>query len=647
MVRRRVGAPTSIGGDISQYNDPDVLRSLLNLADIESLANTEAPPAPTDLMGTSQDPKNFADVAGVQEFEDIRAQPQPDDYLNTLKRISNLPLAMSDNDELRQDALENLQSYDEPEPAAEAPRKYDSSNPNDVISQLASLPASLRDDDSFRDDYLQDMQDKGRNVEVEAGSLPRNAQGQLKDPLEHIRSMVEADQSLMDELPEETRAMLQQNEPNPEKAFNQPELTPIAEAKIIPPGQPVTAQDVEQYPEQTVKEGAVEQAMQDPTILEDLAKLNGMKEIPEEYLAKANEWQNALTKRQDQLTAEEQSLLNKAEMGEFSTLDKIILGIAVAIPILMAIRYGAGAGLASAGEGLKGFASGLQQEQKSVNDKNTKAQERMGDIQKERLQLGEKDIEVNKKLLDSIPDKSARDFLKGKKIKQIGDKIGISIGDEKGALWLDANQLETSDEGVTQAKKYMDEAKHTVGLLNKAGRVIDEVSDLLNAAPDDIGMWDALKSNWGWFTSAGGNNPFGGKPLMIDVQDKDGKVRKVNFFEALKQKTTALQDVYNKVNLARAALTSNVLEHWAGILGDPKDMGEWMTGQSIQTVRDKTASLKDFLNEGATEVMIGNGFLREPLERAYPGNQMQPLESEDSVVRKIRENPEAYRSKVK
>jgi hypothetical protein len=183
--------------------------------------------------------------------------------------------------------------------------------------------------------------------------------------------------------------------------------------------------------------------------------------------------------------------------------------------------------------------------------------------------------------------------------------------------------------------------------MNKANETVDDVLNILDALPENTGLWEAIKSNWGWFTSTGGKNPLGGQPAMIDVKDKDGNVRKVNAFEILKQKTAALQDVYNKINLGRSALTSNVVDHWGAILGDPKDLSEWMTGQDLNTVKDKTSSLKEFLNQGATEKLVGNGFLREPLEAKYPSKSDTPLKSQDSVINKIRNQPEAYRSKVK
>jgi hypothetical protein len=629
------------------------LKGLLNLADIGALSGAQAPTAPMDLMGASQEPQNFEEIAGVQQYETPQPTKEEPDYLNTLRQISQLPMAMSDSDELRQDALENLESYDQanarpqqnpnPNPIQQPGANLD---PNDVMSQLASLPAYQQDSDLEREEALQGMQDQSNmKANVPVDGLPRTQSGDLQDPLEHIRAMVEQDPSLMDELPEETRGMLEGSEPNAEKAFTP--QSPPQEAKIIPPEQPVTEQDIESYPDQTVRAGAVEQAAQDPLILEDLARLNGMKEIPEEDLARAAQWQNAYSKRLDQLSEEEKGLLQKAESGDLSNLDKFLIGVAIAIPVLMGLRYGAGGFLASAGKGLEGYAGSVEKTQKLDSERSAKASERMGDIQKERLNLGEKDIEVNQKLLNAIPDKQAREFLKDRKIRQIGDRVGISTGDEKDALWFDGNQLETSDEGIKEARKNLSDAKEKIGMMNKGNQVVDDVLEILNAMPENTGAWEAIKSNWGWFTSAGGKNPFGGAPLMIDVKDKDGNIRKVNAFEILKQKTAALQDVYNKINLGRAALTSNVVEHWSAILGDPKDMSEWMTGQDLNTVKDKTKSLKDFLNQGATDQLVGAGFLREPLEAKYPSKTDKPLESTDNVINKMRNQPEAYRPKVK
>lgn len=663
MVKRTVSNQLAFGAYA-----PDIMRAWGKLF---GLSSQEEPVAQNsdliaEIQGTSQDPADFNQInGGMPQFQDIRQnqvkQPNPDDFLDNLRAISQLPLAVSESDELRQDALENLDNYKrERQPKMEeAPLARKAQlDPNEVMKQLASLPMMVRDSDLEREDVMANMQkqaeDKEREAEnlaeVEVEGLPKTQTGQLQDPLEFIRKQVDNNPDLMEKLPEQTRAKLQETMPNEQKGFVRPPQSPEAskpEVKLIPPGQPITEQDLDKHPEKNVEEGAVEKGRQDPQIMDDLKRLNGFKDIPPKALDAAKEWQDALTKREESLNAKERSLLDKAESGQLTTADKVILGIAIAIPILLALRYGATAGLLSAGEGLKGYASSVQQQDKQRKDQKAESLKQKDEIEKERLQLREKSIDINKKLLDGIPDKAAREFLKDKKVVSLGDRIGIKVGDEKDALVLDANQLETSDEGVKQAREYVKEAKDTIGLLNKANKVIDETLDVLDAMPKDTGAWEAIKSNWGWFTSAGGLNPFGGAPLTIDIQDKDGKVRKVNAFEMLKQKTTALQDIYNKVNLARAALTSNVIDHWGGILGDPKDLNEWMTGQSLQTVIDKTQSLKDFLNEGATEVMVGHGFLREPLEKVYQGNRNQPLQSQDNIINQMRANPQAFKSKVK
>ncbi len=63
-------------------------------------------------------------------------------------------------------------------------------------------------------------------------------------------------------------------------------------------------------------------------------------------------------------------------------------------------------------------------------------------------------------------------------------------------------------------------------------------------------------------------------------------------------------------------------------------------------MKDKTTSLKDFLNEGAIEGLTGHGFLREPLEQRYSTKQIQPLKSQESVINDMRANPKDYMNKV-
>lgn len=626
-MARRVG----IGSNFDE--DSDILTGL---AFLQSLANRGSN-EDIDVSGTSGEPQEFLSQVGAPQFEDVRQNA----YLSNLRKIAQLPNALSEDADVRQDALASMT-----EPAASLP-------PGIQEEQLEGLSGEMG------------AADAARRVNVPTAGIPRTASGELIDPLEAIRMSVEADPSLLEGLPEKTRRKLASTPADRNRPFRRqteaaaqvedigaeptlpPETRPgdeliaprLAEARaerpIVPADQPITEEMIAEVPEPTLQPGAIEKVQGDELLMSDLQALaNG--DVPPEQLEMARQWQDISQKRRDLLDAEERALLTKAETGGLSTFEKIALGIAIAAPILIGLRYGGDAALAAAGEGLEAFGKYSAQQQKQGEDKLGRLQE----IQKERAAEAEKTLDINKKILDSIPDKAARGFLKGKKLQRFGDRIGIPTGDEGKALWLDASKFDASDEGVKRAREVVKEADETIGVMKDSNRVVNELLDIMDQIPANTNILDAVQR------SIQGLPVNIGKGPQIDVIGADGKVRKVDALSQIKQKVNLLQDLYNKQILGGTRLTGNVVTHWGGILGDPTRVGDWLS-QDLNTFKDTTRSLKDIMNSREVENLVGRGFLREPLEQQFPFGQSQVAQSEGNLFDEMRQNPEAFRKKVK
>lgn len=625
-------------------NLPNIFASLALLGNLDS--DQEGQLAPQDLAGTSQEPMDYNDVVETPQYTDVRQNqpPQPDDYIENLRKIANLPLAMSDDNELRQDALENMRPS-----VATLPPGIQEEQLEGLSGEMGAQQAAQREAPT--------------SMSFDTGMLPRTKSGQLQDPLEFLRQRVEEDPSLLESLPEETRQRLAETTPDAERAFvpetRQPEQNALPapatqpgeeqqapKLPLVPPEKPISEGMVEEYPDQKMEPGAVEAGFKDQQIVDDLANLAGGL-IPQEQQERAAQWQNVYTKRMEELNAEEKQLLQKAESGQLSTFDKVALGIAIAVPILIALRYGGTAGLLSAGEGLKGFAASYMQQQKQQGEQKAANKKRVEEIGKERLQLEEKDIDVNKKIMDSIEDKQARKFLRNKKFRQFGDNIGIGTGDEGQALWLDANKFDASDDGIKRAREVVKDADETIGIMRDSNKTLNEVLEILDQLPKNTGMWEAVKKNARWFTTAGGANPFGGDAPKIKMKGADGKMHDVDAFALLKQKINVLQDLYNKQVLGGTRLTGNVVTHWGGILGDPSSISDWLS-QDLNSFKDTTESLKNIMNSREVESLVGKGFLRAPLERQFPSYQNEVVESPDNRFDRLRaSNKDELRKKVK
>lgn len=606
-------------------NLPNIFANLALLGNLGD-QNEKGEEAPLDLYGTSQEPENFNESVATPQYTDVRQNEN--DYIENLRKIGNLPLAMSEDNNLRQDASENMRQIDPTLPFAVEEE------------QLEGLSGKMGQDQTMPQTHV----------------IPQNSQSQLSDPLEVIRQMTMKDPSLLELLPEETRQQLNQTTADIEKPFVPPqppipETTPpetpamVPETPIIPADTPITEEMVEKYPDQTMKAGAVEEGFADERIVNDLLDLAGGI-VPDEQIERAKQWNDVYTKRREELTAEQNQLLQQAESGNLSTFDKVALGIAVAIPILMALRYGAQAGLTSGGKALEGFGKTQLEQDKQQNEKEIQKSKRFGEVNKELVGLEEKDIDINKKILDSIPDKAARQFMKNKRIRGFGNNIGISTGDESDLLWLDAKKFDSSDEGIKRAREVVKDADATIGITKDANKTLNEVLEILNQLPKNTGAWEALTKQTQLATSAGGKYPSGGA-VKIKMKDENGKTHEVDALAILKQKINILQDLYNKQILGGTRLTGNVVTHWGGILGDPSSISDWFS-QDLNTFKDTTKSLKDTMNSRTVEELTGMGFLRNPLEKAFPSYQESHVESEDNRLDRLRQsNKDQLRKKVK
>jgi hypothetical protein len=624
-MARRVGMGTAFG------ENEDVLKGL---AFLQELVGKDRFPI-EDVAGTGEAPPESLPEAGATEFGDVRQN----EYLPNLRNLSYLPSALSDDQDVRRDADEGMNQQNQ---------AFGEEQMEGLGGEMGGALAS-NDEVGFNESMI-----------------PRNQKGEMMDPLEAIRMSVEENPDLMAGLPEETRQRLSATPTDRERAFvSTPEAPESAESveaemaglpvegeeppveavstapEIVPPSEPITEEMVASAPTKEPKKGAVKQLSEDDQLIHDLTLLS-KNTIPPEQLDRAKEWEDVLTKRRASLNEQEKALLQKAETKELSTFDKVAIGIALAAPILIGLRYGAAAGFISAGEGLTAGAKVYS----ALSPKSADNLKKMDAIQKAKIQLAEKDVEINKKMMDSITDKDVRNFLKGKKARKIGNQVGISTGDESGILWLDGRKFEMSDDGVKRAREVIKDADETIGVMKDSNKVVDEILGILDEIPQNTGMWDAIKKNAQWFTTVGGKNPFGGEGPRVDIRGPDGKVRRVDAMALLKQKINLMQDVYNKRVLGGNRLTNNVVNHWEGILGDPSRVQDWLT-QDLDTFKETTRSLKDIMNSREVESLVGEGFLRQPLETAFPSSRGELMESTDRGLDEIRRNPKAFKSKVK
>lgn len=405
--------------------------------------------------------------------------------------------------------------------------------------------------------------------------------------------------------------------------------------------------------------GAVELASKNPYVMEELSRLAGVGQMPEELVQYAKDWESALTKQMDALDEREKSLLSKFETGEMSDFDKVAIALAVAVPVIMGLMYGGAAFALSAGGILQSFGSSQKREE---TDKE-KAREELQSITKDKLKLREEGVKLKQDILGKIPNRETREYFRNKPLKEFGNDIGIGQGDESGVLWVNSNKIH-DNEDLKKVKERTKEAEELIGQVTNFNKALSSVEEIIEAIQDqEPGLFNVLASDYKVLESASpdkiGNSSLGDilsllaktpgikqKPVTIEVIGKNGKPVKINALDALQQSVKALQNDYNTAVLKGSRLTENVMKHWGGIMFDPTSITQFLSS-GVQGWSENARNLRNIMNRKIQEELVGYGFIRQPIQEAYPVNERTILRPVNAVNRDIVNNPDAYKSKVR
>lgn len=643
-------------------------------------------------------------------------------FLQTLGNLANfIPYIqqqqeMEDIPELRGTAAEEM------EEGIEFPQLPRNAAPRDemFVDDVPGIPEGIELlGDLAQTEAKEDALDSISETETPY-SLPHLPSGDLQDPLETIRMRIQEEPELEQYLPKETLEMLASTAPQPEKPFVPPQeemameekdrfLQPwergvetpktfpwepeeeveappadlteqITEESEEPEIPPAVQQVIEQPTKETITEedipeeglgamqGSVEAAQADPILQEKVKNLLKLKQgdVPPEVWEHAKMMEKIYTEKEENLNDQEKQLQQRLESGEMSTFDKVALGIALALPVIIGLTYGKEAFFSTVGGTLKGFSESMMKDSQMKD----KIQEKIGTVQKEREGIAEKRANLTKELLNNIENPALRKLLKnydvinviegpngdpevqaGKDAIVIGNDIGITAKDEDGVLWYDANVLR-DDEDVKNFRTAAQEGKQALAKMKDANKTLDDVMDMMKVIQEqNPSAYSALvqyiqPSENSWFSFGGAAVPKSLKALTVDVVGDNGEVRQVKALPMLKQKMTALQDVYNKEYLGGTRLTSNLLKHWQEIFPDPTSIGGWLKSD-FPTMVQQAQSFKNTLNQRAVENLAGLGFLREPLKQVLPVRGSDILQSTTIGMEDIEENPEKYKGLIK
>lgn len=726
-MKRRIKAPSAIGGGVDQYSDPEDVRGLLNLTNVQALADQQnmpmppggdLPPSPTPLPPLPSPGPNMSE-GGV---DDVRKnQPIPDEYLKGLKSQFDEQSAQPNTDPLAflpqmtqtepgialregnvpaksyeegfQDWAKNLEwnkefqkehgeapNLDDPNydyrsayDAGIEPQRY---APDDNRYHWPSNTAGGKELKSKdHPTYWKTQYQEKTGVNPDEMGVSQEKALKLLHQYEDVSDGDRAKEALLGlsnlgVLAGDEDSVIRENkiediasgQPQKEEATpqiqQQAQATPSTqtEVPVIPPEQEITETDVESYPQENLKThpGAVEAGLKDPLIKKDLSRLSGMTDpIEPELMDKITAAENIFATREEdiqkqhkELNESDKALLDRVQSKTLTTMDKIGIGIAILIPILIAMRYGVGTGLAAVGKMGEAYYKNEATKQKGSADLKESNIKTRDALEQEQLRNAASKLELESKLKSQNPNPEAREYMHGIEpiIEPLSGKTSIPTNDEDGILFLDDAQTDISKKGVEETRKKVDDAKKDIGLMKDFDRVLDEFKAIAEMFPKNSRMWNAVKANYEWFTSGAGVIPAGMK-FTIPRKNADGSITQVDAFAELKQKYMNVQDFYTKRILGNNRLTGSTTEHWGGILPDPSAMGTWMS-QGRDSLVGGVLGLRDLLHSRINESLSSQGFVREPLEKKFPVRKLDLLTPGESVNEQVRGNTNAFKKKV-
>lgn len=357
--------------------------------------------------------------------------------------------------------------------------------------------------------------------------------------------------------------------------------------------------------------GAVEEMLKDPMAMAQFGEITGIDYTPQ--LKEALKPYEALAKRAtDTLNEEEALIRQRFNEGKMTSQDKIMLGLAIAVPAIMAGIFGGGQAAAGA---ITGGLGGAAQSLIANQERGIEDRKRLGEIGKERLTIEGSKSDLSKKMKESLPEDSRRTALEGKKtiyFPETGES-GIKAGND--ALYYNAANLSKGD--IKNDLKVMAD-------LAKEGRERMEAVDSLYDVTNDLDNVYSQLMGQGYSSFvpsiAGKIIPGGENWMSAEVKDpKTGKNVKASVLVG--QLVEKGLDKYRTSQIGGSrAITEAMRTHFDALLGNPFKLDQALS------IADAKNMAESFQNIAAKEFISGmeaEGFLRPPLEQKF----LMPIEA--------------------
>lgn len=374
---------------------------------------------------------------------------------------------------------------------------------------------------------------------------------------------------------------------------------------------------------------AVETALANPEQKSILEKLYG-KEIDPTTMQEMKDAELALT---DQFTSEnERAAYYKKRIDEhgLTTQDKVIMGLALLAPAILAGIVGGPEGVLQAlGGGLEGMGTALQAD----SEQRSKDFEKLSETKEKQSEIQLKKAELKQTMLDAIPNAKLKKALQGRSIEEVvspdGDVEAYGISTASPDLFIDANRIHSE----ADLKRFDEKDVPEMKLANSTALTMNKTLDGLDYILDQIkekGMLDQkIKSD----------APF----LQDNIMTIDGDI--LNAGEALETIDQTLRDNYRIIKGIKG-FGPTVTEHFEGLLIGPYGKESAWKGRNKETVSSKARQFRSLINSSHEQNLESSGFLSQPFKKKVAESEQvkqgQLVREQNKRASFLRKNPKEW-----
>jgi hypothetical protein len=362
---------------------------------------------------------------------------------------------------------------------------------------------------------------------------------------------------------------------NPEMFKNYPEVIARKEeeAKIKEQEQAQAKIDSEkalENPYTTVVYGSSNKVANQPELQAQFKDITGI-DYNEEISKKLPEYEKVLADMQDNLNGEmngyseqETRLRDKILSNQVTNQDKLFIGMALMMPLLVGGFFGKEAALGALGGGAQGVADILQRKSKEnldteellANIGSKKAENKM-----KQAELQFKTLSIPETIRKGLPD-DMKEFLKGKKEVVWNDP---NDGKEKKGILIKPGlvampEYVANKEELKDMRDSANDISDALTAVKEVNYLTDDIIDISSKMKDKTFLGKGLAA----FLTGQSPSLASKNADMIDYQG-----RKVNAYIVLEHKIKLLTDAYRQAKGMRA-LTQSVQDHIEGLFRNPE-----------------------------------------------------------------------------